>query len=478
MSEADGRADDPKPPDGDKTSAKDRARAAPDEVAADWKLRSAERYLNLAAKRGVEIKAELAAVIAEASDAHAQNAWTPEVEKRFLAAYDELSNAVMPVRKIVSAVNRDETAVTETEAAMPDVAVAEEAPFVETDETLKTLLVKAELLIAHAAESGLKLESELVDVIESAREDFGHKPWTQIAKKFWPAYGQLCALVKPVTAESLLASSGKELKGVLASYRLRAIWLAGIILPLSVVMFINTSISNDVSDRIKEDNALAINLRESLLALSPASVSQAGGAQTAPPVPMLSGRKPTERDAVTGLQEFATANRILYARANLLNHFVMNAEHDPFEGWSSDDRHKVLELPPKLDDIPGAGFDKIGAYQLVRAYAKNVQQMNLVLYGAVTAYFLPILYALLGAYAYALRALSEQTTARTYHPSYAAFARTIIALIAGLVVGLFSNFTQGISLSPLAIAFLVGYAVEIFFSFLDAFLETLKKIRT
>jgi hypothetical protein len=72
MSEADGRADDPKPPDADKTSAKDRARAAPDEVPADWKLRSAERYLNLAAKRGVEIKAELAAVIAEASDAHTQ----------------------------------------------------------------------------------------------------------------------------------------------------------------------------------------------------------------------------------------------------------------------------------------------------------------------------------------------------------------------------------------------------------------------
>jgi uncharacterized membrane protein len=91
---------------------------------------------------------------------------------------------------------------------------------------------------------------------------------------------------------------------------------------------------------------------------------------------------------------------------------------------------------------------------------------------------LPILYALLGACAFALRSLSQQIRARTYTPTYADFARITIAVIAGLVVGLFNNFTQGISLSPLAVAFLVGYGVEIFFSFLDTFLETLRKARS
>ena len=85
---------------------------------------------------------------------------------------------------------------------------------------------------------------------------------------------------------------------------------------------------------------------------------------------------------------------------------------------------------------------------------------------------------LLGACAYALRSLSRQILAKTYTPTYADFARIIIAVIVGLVVSLFNNFTQGISLSPLAVAFLAGYAVEIFFSFLDAFLETLKKVRS
>jgi hypothetical protein len=180
------------------------------------------------------------------------------------------------------------------------------------------------------------------------------------------------------------------------------------------------------------------------------------------------------------LQQFATANRLLYARANLLNGFVLKAELDPFAGDSLYEQRAAFELPAKLEDkeIPEAGFSKIATYQEIRGYAKNVQQMNLVIYGAITAFVLPILYALLGACAYGLRALSEQTTARTYRPSYAALARIVIAMIAGLVVGLFNNFTQGVSLSPLAIAFLVGYAVEVFFSFLDAFLDTLKKVRT
>jgi hypothetical protein len=50
------------------------------------------------------------------------------------------------------------------------------------------------------------------------------------------------------------------------------------------------------------------------------------------------------------------------------------------------------------------------------------------------------------------------------------------AAIAGAVVGLF-NFGQGISVSPLAIAFLVGYAVDVFFTFLERLIQSLIKAR-
>jgi len=53
----------------------------------------------------------------------------------------------------------------------------------------------------------------------------------------------------------------------------------------------------------------------------------------------------------------------------------------------------------------------------------------------------------------------------------------MIAAIAGAVVGLFNNFTisQGASIPPLAIAFLVGYAVDVFFSFLEGLIQAFTK---
>jgi len=90
---------------------------------------------------------------------------------------------------------------------------------------------------------------------------------------------------------------------------------------------------------------------------------------------------------------------------------------------------------------------------------------------------LPVLYALLGACAYLLRSLKKHIRNQTYIPHYANSARFIIAAIGGAVVGLFNNFsiTQVPSISPLAIAFLVGYAVDMFYAFLDGLLKNFIK---
>jgi hypothetical protein len=86
---------------------------------------------------------------------------------------------------------------------------------------------------------------------------------------------------------------------------------------------------------------------------------------------------------------------------------------------------------------------------------------------------------LLGACAAVLRAFTQQLEARTFAPTYATPAPFIIAAIGGGVVGLFNNFSigQGISLPPLAAAFLVGYAADIFFSFLEGSMQNLGKAK-
>jgi hypothetical protein len=120
-------------------------------------------------------------------------------------------------------------------------------------------------------------------------------------------------------------------------------------------------------------------------------------------------------------------------------------------------------------NIPMEVEAKTRILQRVRYFAKDVQERTSLWYGALSNFLLPPLYAILGACAYLIRSFSEQVKARTFTPSVTDSARFIIAAIGGGAVGLFSNFTIGqtTSLPPLAIAFLVGYATDIFFSFLD-----------
>ncbi|MGA7816072.1 MAG: hypothetical protein WCA53_24770, partial [Caballeronia sp.] len=74
--------------------------------------------------------------------------------------------------------------------------------------------------------------------------------------------------------------------------------------------------------------------------------------------------------------------------------------------------------------------------------------------------------------AFILRDLSEQSISKTYHPTHGRFinrVRLVIAIIIGTVIGLFDIFWKdsAVSASPLAIAFIAGYAANTFFSLLD-----------
>ena len=114
-------------------------------------------------------------------------------------------------------------------------------------------------------------------------------------------------------------------------------------------------------------------------------------------------------------------------------------------------------------------------YQDVRYFAQTILTDISTFYGAINSCILPILYALLGTCAYLLRTFEDQMSNRTFIPSSANSARFLIAAIGGTVIGLFGNFTQQASVSPLAVAFLVGYAVEVFFSFLEGLIKAFTK---
>jgi hypothetical protein len=142
---------------------------------------------------------------------------------------------------------------------------------------------------------------------------------------------------------------------------------------------------------------------------------------------------------------------------------------------------KTFQLPvPLPSELVSVLSGRILVYQDARTFGQDVIDDVSIFYGAMAACILPVLYGLLGTCAYLLRGFAEEMNRRTFVPSHSDSARFLIAAIGGGVVGLFSNFTinQGASISPLAIAFLVGYAVDVFFSFLEGLIQAFTKSKS
>lgn len=301
-----------------------------------------------------------------------------------------------------------------------------------------------------------------------------------VAANLLAALTKLSALASPVTAESLKAYAD-ETKPTIRSLRKWTIWLAIPIIVFSVLGFVSSAISNVIRTDITTANDLVAKLRPEL------------GTKEAPKGGTPDKSLPeglNEGEVITQLQQYASTIRAIDARSRQLNWFVFRTERDPFAQyrWSSklsteknranqDTLKAKFQLPVGLSNKPEALDNLTVTYQDVRSFAQNVLDLVSVYYGAVTTCLLPVLYALLGACAYLLRSFEEELKAKTFIPSRSNWARFLIAGIGGAVVGLFGNFsvTQGASISPLAIAFLVGYAADVFFSFLEGMLQTFNK---
>jgi hypothetical protein len=129
------------------------------------------------------------------------------------------------------------------------------------------------------------------------------------------------------------------------------------------------------------------------------------------------------------------------------------------------------------EDAVNHGFQKIAVYQDIRAMATYARDIILAFVGSITGFLLPILYAWLGACAAILRKLRADTAACLFHPEYSKVANrahVTTALIVGISIGLFSNLIHGgTEFSPLALAFVAGYASDRFFEFIDRLVNSM-----
>jgi hypothetical protein len=316
------------------------------------------------------------------------------------------------------------------------------------------MLENAKRLLAYAVEAGIQVDASAAAKIIAAIRS-GHSAWEDTdAGELTSALATLAAAVHPVTPETLRATL-EDAHRTMRVFKRMAYWLAGFIVPLSIVSFIATGISNTISNDLKSTNDLVVTLHSHLDTVQ---------ANDPPPV-----------STTSDLQQFVAQIRDIYSRTNLLRFFVV-----PFVSSTSFQRDE-LQLPPDLKNsfasLQPEMVKKTTTYQNVRLYATSVQDIASLFWGAIGNFVLPILYALLGACAYVLRVFTAQIHTHTFAPSDVTAARFIIAGIGGGIVGLFNTLwlAQGLTLPPLALAFVIGYAVDVFFSVLEGVLPTIVK---
>jgi hypothetical protein len=318
----------------------------------------------------------------------------------------------------------------------------------------ENLLCNAEQLQKYAWATGVDVDPDVHDAILKARKSRETQWQDDGWKDLYSLYPSLSKKFIPVTPETLRAGT-QSAKWTIQKYKLVVGILGVILIASSILLFINSKMSEIINAQIVENNALAVTLATAA-ANNPTRSSNPSGVPEPERAPQLSQ-----------LQTFAQATKSIYTRAQQLNYIIW-----PDKARESDPNFELknFEVDPKIHPLDQVN-DKINLYQQVRSFAVSVRDTNTIIYGAITAYLLPILYALLGALAYLVRDFSKRTLERTFQPSFTT-PTYIAAGIGGGMVGFFTDFTTGASFSPLAIAFLVGFHAEAFY----VFLETLARV--
>ena len=195
-----------------------------------------------------------------------------------------------------------------------------------TSEALQRELQKAERLLFFATEAGVDVGDEVRDgIIGATTMPDGPRTPASVAGLL-AAITKLNAAVRPVTADSLQAcQDAARVENVVRSYRRVAIFLAFFIIPISLITFVTTSISDAMMKDIVTANALAVKLSAEI---GPPGSPPAEGSRIDP------GKLPRdvkEFDVISDLQLFAATARAVDARARQLNGFVLRMVEDPFK---------------------------------------------------------------------------------------------------------------------------------------------------
>ncbi len=333
----------------------------------------------------------------------------------------------------------------------------------------------AELVLYYCTEVGIDINEKDVSVITDAKKIINEDAWNkEIEIKFWIAYKNLTALIKPVTVDSLKASQetviknpnyfqrlfGKKRRNTLAFRVVRFYTFFTVLMMLiMLVLHIYFSIGTIRLNRIKAANERIMKIEEQLDEMELISDNTNLSAQQ-------------KQDKL--LNELFEVNTEKGSNIELLQEWVNFVQKFFFMGDKKEEKDSE-EKDSEENNQPGPPGPPLSPEEAVNSNIEIIQQaQNYVL--VIGLYILPLFYGLLGALTFVLRDLSNQTHKMKYtkESNINHILRLILGTIAGLAVGVFwgdlkqqDSFIIISSLGPLIVAYLSGLTVEYIFSAIE-----------
>jgi len=343
---------------------------------------------------------------------------------------------------------------------------------------LRDALLDSELLLSFASEQGVIIEPKFIKSIIKAKRNEQNNTWTEQEEvEFWTAFQIISKRIRPVTIDSLRAAATPIEKPLnwwqkitfsknhsmversVSWYRKLALFFMIIMLALQIYGIIGAALMAKYASSNDKLLEAEKRMNELVILTSNNTADQTSSTE--------------QLNVDNEIQDLANGIQSIVQLMDKWLKFTPNI----WSGVTKEDKESASSPTINLD--PSSPIEvRDASYQSVIV----VQQANSLII-ILNQYILPLLYGLIGGFAFVLRSLAEETKKMVYTPtSDIKFGLRIhLGALAGLVIGFLWGDFQGKSfgivesLSPLAVAFLAGYSVDFIFRMLDSLIGNIAK---
>jgi hypothetical protein len=348
---------------------------------------------------------------------------------------------------------------------------------VKYEDVLTAAIADSARMIAYASKRGVSLDPKEVEAILTAQR-LGAKITEAQEAVFWTSTSSIAKAISPVTIESLEATSspaaGRSSLAEQAArkYRIRTIVTLIALLIFQIYWLVGATIVSDLKDIRSRLEKLQMESYEGQIAMAALDANDKD---------YESKKKKLDLTASNWNDRLWLERISAWADFRVLK--TWNVGKGLFFGGEQTIPVQEATGPsgPQIDGIKpveASNDVKQSDFFLWSFTGENAEQMQTaqIIMTALLKYILPILYGALGASAYIVRSLANEIKDFTYiaGSKMRYELRFYLGAVAGLSIAWFTSETKsaetsGIvqSLSPLALAFLAGYSVELLFSLLD-----------